>query len=385
MGKKSSSSFVDVTLENLNDKYKELSRKLGSTLNLEGSLRTIPYDCCDVVDRILDTEWQITNDYSYYYTLCIIRKWDYIDTKLQVEIINLISGADNHCHDCDGTHVVYTDIVDKLLEAWPEAKKAIQDEEDKSALSKKTDDILYSGVSFDEFSKDVGGKENDKLARIGEKIVSLRSWNTTENYELTPELLNFLAKCAERQDLLLIADAKEEDEPLLRYLSWQAECILKKELDIFLARDPNEIDFARPSFQDIIDGVYDTLKHYYQTAKENDTSGINGYLEEEEASGLISNISDNCGDDIDTCMISKYAILILAGRNLSVLYHEAKEKGESDVIALIRAYRRLSSVRYRMTCGFFKKNDDAEQYTPPLTTNPDFNICLLKSIGTIKD
>ena len=84
-------------------------------------------------------------------------------------------------------------------------------------------------------------------------------------------------------------------------------------------------------------------------------------------------------------MISKYTILILEGRNLSVLYHEAKEKGESDVIALIRAYRRLSSVRYRKTCGFFKSNDEAEQYVPPLTADPDFNRCLLKSIGTRKD
>lgn len=384
MGKKSSSSFVDVTLENLNDKYKELSRKLGSTLNLEGSLRTIPYDCCDVVDKILDIEWQITNDYSYYDTLCITRKWDYIDTKLQVEIINLIrnSAANNHCHDCDGTRVVYTDIVDKLLEAWPEAKKAIQDEEDKSALSKKTDDILYSGVSFNEFS---GGKEYDKFARIGEKIVSLRSWNTTENYDLDSELLNFLTKSAKRQDLLLIEDAKEEDEPLLMYLSWRSECILKKESGKYLSHDPNEIDFSRPDFQDIVDGVYDNLKSYYQMAKESDKNRIDGYLTEEETRKLISNISDNCGDDIDTCMISKYAILILAGRNLGALYYEAKEKGESDVTALIRAYRRLSSVRYRMTCGFFKTNDEAEQYTPPLTTNPDFNRCLLKSIGTRKD
>ncbi len=382
MSKKSSSSFVGVTLENLNDEYKELRRKSGSTLNLERSLRTIPYDCCDVVDRILDTEWQITKDYSYYETLCIIREWDYIDTKLQVTIIKLISGVDNHCHDCDGKRVDYADVVAKLLNAWPEAKKAIQDEEDKSALSKKTDDILYSGVSFDEFS---GGKEYDKLARIGEKIVSLRSWNTTENYDLDSELLNFLAESAKRQDLLLIEDAKEEDEPLLMYLSWRAECILKKESDKYLSHDPNEIDFSRPDFQDIVDNVYDNLKRYYQRAKENDENGIPGYLTEQETRELINNISNNCGDDIDTCMISKYAILILAGRNLSVLYHEAKEKGESDVIALIRAYRRLSSVRYRMTCGFFKNNDEAKQYTPPLTTNPDFNRCLLKSIGTRKD
>lgn len=387
MSKESSNSFDGVTLRKLNDEYRELRRKLGSTLNLEGSLRTLPYDCCNVVDRILDIEWQITNDYSYYDTLCIIRKWDYIDTKLQVEIINLIrnSAGDNHCHDCNGTRVVYTDIVDKLLEAWPEAKKAIQDEKDKSALSKKIDDILYSGVSFDEFSQKVGGKRYDKLARIGEKIVSLRSWNTTENYDLDSELLNFLAESAKRQDLLLIEDAKEEDEPLLRYLSWQAECILKKESNKYLSHDPNKIDFSRPDFQDIVDNVYDNLKRYYQRAKENDENGIPGYLTEQETRELINNISNNCGDDIATCMMSKYTILILSGKNLNNLYYEAHEKGESDVIALIRAYRRLSSVRYRMTCGFFKNNDEAIQYTPPLTTNPDFNICLLKSIGTRKD
>lgn len=386
MVKKSSSSFVGVTLKRLNDEYRELMRKSESTSDLKGQLRSIPYDCCNVVERILDTEWQITQDHSYFNALRIVRQQLNLnlDVKTQVMIINLIrnSAGDNHCHDYNGVRVVYTDIVDKLLKAWPEAKMEIQIEEYNSMFRNKADSILYYGVSFNEFSKDVDGKENDKLARIGEKIVSLRSWNTTENYELTPELLNFLAKCAERQDLLLIADAKEEDEPLLRYLSWQAECILKKELDIFLAHDPNEIDFARPSFQDIIDGVYDTLKRYYQMAKENDANGINGYLEEEEKNELMSNISNNCGDDIVTCMISKYAILILSGRNLSVLYNEAREKGESDVEALIKAYRRLSSKRYRMTCGFFKNNDEAKRYIPPLTTNPDFNRCLLKSIGT---
>lgn len=387
MSKKSSNSFVGVTLRKLNDEYRELRRKLGGTSNLKVQPRILPYGCCAVVDRILDTEWQITQDKSYFNALHIVREQAYLDVKTQVMIINLIrnSAGDNHCRDYNGERVVYTDIVDKLLEVWPEAKMEIQREEYNRVFRNIADSILYYGVSFNEFSKDVGGKENDKLARIGEKIVSLRSWNTTENYELTPELLNFLAKCAERQDLLLIADAKEEDEPLLRYLSWQAECILKNESDKYLSRDPNETDFSRPDFRDIVDGVYDNLKSYYQMAKESDKNRIDGYLTEEETSELISNISDNCGDDIDTCMISKYAILILSGRNLSVLYNEAREKGESDVEALIKAYRRLSSKRYRMTCGFFKNNDEAKQYTPPLTTNPDFNRCLLKSIGTRKD
>ncbi len=385
MVKKSSSSFVGVTLGKLNDEYKELRCGLESTLNLKEQLRPIPRKCRDVVDKILDTEWQITKDKSYFDALSIISEWDYIDIKMQVMIINLIraSAGDNHCRDCDGIRVVYTDIVDKLLKAWPEAKMEIQKEEYKSELRKKVDDIMFYGVSFDEFSQENIGC--DKFARIGGKIVSLRSWNTTENYDLDPSLLNFLARSAKRQDLLLIEDAKEENEPLLRYLSWQAEYILKEELGKLSARDPNEIDFSRPNFQDIVDNVYDNLKSYYQRAKENDENGINSYLTEEETSELISNISNNCGNDVFTCMMSKYAILILAGRNLSVLYHEAKEKGESDVIALIRAYRRLSSVRYRMACGFFKNNDEAKQYTPPLTTNPEFNRCLLKSIGTKKD
>lgn len=384
MSKKSSNSFVGVTLENLNDEYKELRRKLGSTSNLEVQPRILPYGCCSVVDRILDTEWQITQDKSYFNALHIVREQAYLDVKTQVMIINLIgnSAGDNHCRDYNGERVVYTDIVDKLLEVWPEAKMEIQREECNRVFRNKADSILYYGVSFNEFS---GDKEYDKFARIGKKIVSLRSWNTTENYDLNLKLVNFLAESAKRQDLLLIEDAKEEDEPLLRYLSWQAECILKNESDKYLSRDPNETDFSRPDFRDIVDGVYDNLKSYYQMAKESDKNRIDGYLTEEETSELISNISDNCGDDIDTCMISKYAILILAGRNLGALYHEAKEKGESDVIALIRAYRRLSSVRYRMTCGFFKNNDEAKQYTPPLTTNPDFNRCLLKSIGPRKD
>ena len=389
MTKKSPNSFVSVkfeklgvTLENLNEEYGELISNSQGTLKVQEQVRSKPYSCYNIVDAILDTEWQITQNRSYLDALQIIKAWDYIDIKTQVLIINLIRDGNNHLHDYEGTRVDYNEIVDKLLRAWPEANILIQKEEYNSACRNKADSILYYGVSFDEFS---GGKEYDKLAIIGGKIVSLRSWNTTENYELTPELLNFLAKCAERQDLLLIEDAKEEDEPLLRYLSWQAECILKKELDIFLAHDPNEIDLARPSFQDIVDNVYNTLKSYYQMAKENDANGIGGYLTEEEKNELMSNISNNCGDDIVTCMISKYAILILSGRNLSVLYNEAREKGESDVEALIRAYRRLSSVRYRKTCGFFKKNDEAEQYVPPLTADPDFNRCLLKSIGTRGD
>ena len=42
-------------------------------------------------------------------------------------IINLIrnSAGDNHCHDYNGVRVVYTDIVDMLLKAWPEAKMEI--------------------------------------------------------------------------------------------------------------------------------------------------------------------------------------------------------------------------------------------------------------------
>lgn len=384
MSKESSSSFVGVTLENLNDEYRELIGKLGDTSNLEGSLRIIPYGCCSVVDRILNTEWQITQDKSYFNALHIVRERDYLDVKTQVMIINLIrnSAGDNHCRDYNGERVVYTDIVDKLLEVWPEAKMEIQREEYNRVFRNKADSILYYGVSFNEFSD---GKKYDKFARIGEKIVSLRSWNTTENYDLNLKLVNFLAESAKRQDLLLIEDAKEEDEPLLRYLSWQAECILKKESDKYLSHDPNEFDWSRPNFQDIVDNVYDNLKRYYQRAKENDENGIPGYLTEEETSELISNISDNCGDDIDTCMMSKYTILILSGKNLNYLYYEAHEKGESDVIALIRAYRRLSSERYRKACGFFKKNDEAIQYTPPLTTNPDFNICLLRSIGKRKD
>ena len=383
MTKKDSSSFVGVTLKRLNDEYRELMRKSENTSDLKGQLRSIPYDCCNVVERILDTEWQITQDHSYFNALRIVRQQLNLnlDVKTQVMIINLIrnSAGDNHCHDYNGVRVVYTDIVDKLLKAWPEAKMEIQREEYNSMLRNKADSILYYGVSFDEFS---GGKEYDKLAIIDGKIVSLRSWNTTEDYYLNSELLNFLAKCAERQDLLLIDDAKKEDEPLLRYLSWKAECILKRESDMFLAHDPNEFDWSRPDFQDIVDGVYNNLKSYYQMAKESDKNRIDGYLTEEETRELISNISDNCGDDIVTCMISKYAILILSGKNLSDLYDEAKEKGESDVKALIRAYRRLSSERYKIACGFFKNNDEAKQYTPPLTTNPDFNRCLLKSIGT---
>lgn len=381
MNKKSSSSFVSITLEHLKNGYEELRRNSKITLDLSEQLRPIPYDCCKVVEVILETEGTITKNHLYYTALKIIREYDYIDIKAQVMIVNLIrdSAGNNHCHTCDGGPVIYTEIVNKLLAAWPEANMVIQQEEYKSACRNKADNILYYGVSFNEFSQEYAGC--DKLARIGGKIVSLRSWNTTEDYGLDPELVNFLAKCAKRQDLLLIDDAKEEDEPLLRYLSWQAECILKRESDIFVANDSYEFDWwSASSFQDIVDHVYDNLEWYYQCAKGNDTDGINGYLTEEETGKLIDNISNNCGDNIATCMMSKYAIVILSGKNLGTLYYEATEKGESDVRALMRAYRRLNSVRYRMACGFFKNGDDAKEYTPPLTANPSFNRCLLKSI-----
>ena len=380
-----------------------------------------------------------------------MKKWEFVndpfhDTfrELVITFINL----KNELHDCLELKSSYNERLnnnyydDETVLSFKEQltlinivdnytknnRTPLYDDVNLNALSEKVKSaICYDAVEYKDLLKKIKSIENElkflfhsvTFFRLKEKKFSSRCCThhyfvrlpnelrcvccgaTTKDCELTSEELDFLEKCADKQEQL-IKNATKDDLPLL-------EAILIPRLDynfnmlydsIYDKYGEKKIENEdKLSYLDLTlqreDEIHD-LNRWIKWAHALDAGTFNTsfkscpkYLSDEVGEKLLLDIEkdvekiNNSNSRfknlmIEFCHMTRYEILILLGNNIIDLYNQAKD--EDSQYALAKAYYNLSFEEYRKHSGYFPeddKNNDALFYEC-LTANPDINKKVLK-------
>lgn len=243
------------------------------------------------------------------------------------------------------------------------------------------------------------------LIKLPDEIKCVYCGFTTKEFKLSKEQIEFLAKAAEYQNILL-TDATENDLPFIRIVKNQQE----EEMNGLLAKEEaeeakeDEIDDYTGSFgvskissyiSDRVEDFAANMKYAIELAHRMDREDYYdkkykirynpAHLTEEEAKNYMRQVESELDKtttefDIASLTIKKYEILILSGKSISKLFDEIKDP--IDKRLFVKAYTNLKRESYREECEYFNtERDKAEKIgwaRTCTTANPELNKILLK-------
>ena len=376
--------------EFVNDPFRDTFRELFITfINLKNELR----DCLELKssynERLNNNYYDDETVLSFKEQLTLINIIDYY---IRSDRIPLYSDVDLNVLKEKVDSLICSDIIEynKLL-------KRIRN------ININLDSLFHSVTFFRLEEKKFSSRcrTHHYFVRLPNELRCVCCGATTKDCELTSEELDFLEKCADKQEQL-IKNATKDDLPLL-------EAILIPQLDynfnmlydsIYDKYGEKKIENEdKLSYLDLTlqrDEEIHDLNRWIKWAHALDAGTFNTsfkpcpkYLPDDIGEKLLLNIekdlekinnSNSRFKDlmVEFCNMTRYEILILLGNNIIDLYNQAKD--EDSQYALAKAYYNLSCEEYRKHSGYFPeddKNRDAIFYEC-LTASPAINKKVLK-------
>jgi len=270
-----------------------------------------------------------------------------------------------------------------IIESLEKVKEAIRD--------------IDKYINFYNFKNEKSHKtciDKHFLVRLEDELVCMRCGETTKNYDLTKEELDFLTFCAEKQHCLI--DRITEDEiPFIKVI--MAEHQYYRDHRIPLSEIPedermdykmeysmtDEEEFGNIQSELKVARALDSGDFYNDNIKLIDHKYLSGSrinelnIEKEKTMEEIEK-SDSQYKDLllEQCLTAKYELYILNGYRIPALL---TKNSIDNTIALVKAYYNLSRQEFRLESGYFKptsRNFDALTY-PCRTANPEINQMIL--------
>ena len=258
---------------------------------------------------------------------------------------------------------------------------------------------LLDDITFYNFGTDgVNEKCMDRhfLIYIDGELKCMNCGATTKDYDLTNDEIQFLCKCADKNNIL-IGELTKDDLPLLNVLMAKKETIRKKRVPLDEIDENNWMTYVEEYYlQDEIeipDITRNIAKAHLLDSQIYDNEDIvvtnPKYLSEETLFKLSSTLEkqrkvieqSNSRFKkmlLEQCDSAFFEILILFGKHIPTLINNAKNDDEK--YAIIKAYYNLSNMDFRINSGYFKadnRNCDAIGYDC-ITANPEINEAILK-------
>lgn len=244
------------------------------------------------------------------------------------------------------------------------------------------------------------------LIKLPDEIKCVYCGFTTKEFKLSEEQIEFLAKAAEYQNILL-TDATENDLPFIKLVRESQE----EEMNGLLAKEEaeeakeDEINDYKGSFgvskissyiSDRVEDFAADMKYAIELAHRMDREDYYdkkykirynpAHLTEEETKNYMRQVESELDKtttefDIASLTVKKYEILILSGKSISKLFDEIEDP--IDKRLFVKAYTNLQRESYREECEFFNtERDKAEKIgwaRTCTTANPELNKILLKA------
>jgi len=256
---------------------------------------------------------------------------------------------------------------------------------------------IHKYINFNNFKNEESYKTCIKehfLVRLEDEIYCMRCGETTKNYNLTKEELDFLTFCAEKQNSL-IGRLSEEEIPLIKVLMVEHQYYRDHRTPISEIPEVERLDYKmeysmvdEAELEDIkrelnIARALDSGDFYNDKIKLINPAYLSGsrmnelYKEIEQTIEEIEN-SDSQYKDLllEQCAVAQYELYILNGYRIPRLLND---NDLDKKIALVKAYYNLSNSTFRLESGYFEpspRNFDALAY-PCRTANSEINQMIL--------
>ncbi len=244
------------------------------------------------------------------------------------------------------------------------------------------------------------------LIKLPNEIKCVYCGFTTKEFKLSKDQIEFLAKAAEHQNILL-TDATENDLPFIEIVKAHQE----EEMNGLLAQE--EAEYAKEDEEEIDDytglcGASETssyinerseefavdMKRAIELAHRMDREDYYDekykirynpvHLTEEETKNYMKQVENELERattefDIASLTVKKYEILILSGKSISKLFDEIEDPINKGLF--VKAYTNLQRESYREECEFFDTTrEGSRSWERTCTTaNPELNKMLLKA------
>lgn len=252
-------------------------------------------------------------------------------------------------------------------------------------------------INFDNFKNEKSHKtciEQHFFVRLKDELVCMRCGETTKNYDLTNEELDFLTFCAEKKHCLI--DRITEDEiPFIKVIMAEHQYYRDHRTPLSEFSEAERIDYQmeysmtdEEEFGNIqrelkVARALDSCDFYNDNIKLINPAYLRGSRINELSNEIEKTMDEIKNSDskhkdllLEQCLAAKYELYILNGYRIPALL---TKNSIDNTIALVKAYYNLSNQQFRLESGYFDpspRNYDALSYSCR-TANPEINQMIL--------
>ena len=257
----------------------------------------------------------------------------------QLFIYNLIKNKARSVDDNSEILKLYKKlpIVFKELKDYQELHQII------NSYRRTIEDILEYSINFYNLIPEPPKICRDMhfFIRLEKELKCINCGATTKDLHLTEEELDFLTKCAQKQNML-IKEATEEDIPFIQVMLDKYDEYISKLYQEAIENEDNEEYDSMGAWEEASvmnesrahDLNQDLIKAHSLDSQKLDKKNLK-YLSKEQAKILLEKETD---------LVKRYEIMISSGEHIPTLLKNAQSEDEID--ALVTAYEKSLSNKY---------------------------------------